>query len=143
MAHRVLAAGTIAAIGLLAGCGDDGEAETQTSEVVDPSTDALDAVPLVPRSEPFGRPSAEDGVQTRSYEVDGTTPERIIAFYADALPAEGWTQVEPTNREDTEQRADFVDEDHRLEISAIASDRQASEDDAEGGVQYSLVLRPL
>ncbi len=44
-------------------------------------------LPLPPRSEPLGERSEEDGVVARSYAVRDTSPERVLAFYSQQLPA--------------------------------------------------------
>lgn len=98
--------------------------------------------PAVSRSEPFGRPSTQDGIVTRSYRTDGATTAQLIDFDLEVLPERRWEEAEPGYRFDTGHRADFINQEHRLEVSATDVDRPATNDDRPAGVQFCLVLGP-
>ncbi|MFP5254573.1 MAG: hypothetical protein ACLGI8_01860 [Acidimicrobiia bacterium] len=98
-------------------------------------------MPLYPRSDPFGTRTEEDGIVTQSFKAVGATPTQVIDFYVETLTEQGWTEAEPAFRDDTSGRADFVDGDRRLEVSATTATDQAEGDPAGQVVQYSLVLR--
>lgn len=126
--------------GALAACGDDADtAEPAESPGVEQG--ALDDIPRYPRSEPFGTQTEQDGIVTQSFQATGATPGEVIDFYVDALTELGWTEAEPAFRDDTSGRADFVDGDRRLEVSATTATDQVEGDPAGEVVQYSLTLR--
>lgn len=142
---RSAAAATAALLSLGAcGSGDDDDVrDAQPSPGVSTfEGGALEELPLLPRSEPFGRPSELRDVTTRTYKTTGTTPEGVIDFYADRLAAEGWTRTEPVHREDGPGRADFVKDGRRLEVSATSVDEEPAAGSEKAVVQYSLTLRP-
>ena len=127
-------------------CGSDPTDTNETQPAPDVTTfeeGAFEQLPLYPDSEPIGARSEKDGVVTRSYKVQNVTVDMILAFYAERLEAAGWERAEPALRENTESRADWVNDQHRLEISA--QDIRGPEDPPSDQhvVQYSLVLHPL
>lgn len=128
------------------GCGS-GTESTETQPAPDVTTfqeGDFEELPLYPDSEPIGSRTETDGVVARSYEVRDVTVEMVIEFYDTRLQAEGWQRAEPVLRENTEHRADFVNDTYRLELSAQPI--RAPEDPPPTDlyvVQYSLVLHPL
>lgn len=140
-----LAAGLLALV--LAGCGSgDGQPATQPAPGVSTFEQGrFDELPQFPRSEPLGPRSEKDGVVTRSYEARGTSPERVLEFYREALD-EGWNMVSPIEKLGVGTfRAEWVDEDYRLLVSATRGPAIDPPDDASNEVvaQYSLALHPL
>ena len=127
------------------GCGSDvpDRSAQPAPDVTTFEDGAFEQLPLYPDSEPIGAQSEKDGVVTRSYKVKDVTVDMIIAFYEERLQAAGWERAEPVLRENTQSRADFVNDDHRLELSA--QDIRGPEDPPSDQhvVQYSLVLHPL
>lgn len=143
---RILIIALIALIGLMAigsgGCTDDSTDGSSRSDSTDLFTEGraeFDDLELVPGSTPFGDVTAKDGIVTRSYEVTGTTPAEIIAFYETALAEDGWAPSQPLHRSDSAGRADWLRDNFRLELSAVEIGAEAA-----GRVrsQYSLTLRP-
>lgn len=132
---------TLATLALLAACG--GDSQDGADGVVGRGMVAtFDDLPHPDRSQPFGSVSETDGVITRSYRVAGSTPAAVIDFYRERLEPNGWTPAEPAFREDGPDRADWVNDDYRLEVSATPSDaRDDRSTDGGAAVQYSLVLR--
>lgn len=102
---RLLAAATLGLSSVLYACADTPDRQAATGSA------AFDDLPLVPRSEPFGRPSTQGGIVTRSYQADGATAAQVIDFYLGALTERGWEEAESVYRSDTGHRADFIDQD--------------------------------
>ena len=96
-----------------------------------------------------GLPEAADRDEVRRpvYEPPSTSsgpdrgPRPGTGHYVGALTELGWTEAEPAFRDDTSGRADFVDGDRRLEVSATTATDQVEGDPAGEVVQYSLTLR--
>ena len=64
--------------------------------------DALSNVAPPPHSKPLGRRAVSAGGQQSTY-MTSATPEGVISFYKQLLPAAGWT-VTDTNSDDESER---------------------------------------
>lgn len=102
-------------------------------------------IPQFPRSAPLGPRHEEDGVVARSYKAPGASPDQVLDFYRNALK-ERWKMVTTVEKlgEGT-LRADWVDDDSLLRVSATRESLLDSGDDASktAVAQYSLTLHPL
>ncbi|MBW3536824.1 MAG: hypothetical protein KY395_03520 [Actinobacteria bacterium] len=128
----------------VAACGSDTGSETQPAPDVTTFTEGdFEELPLYPDSEPIGSRTETDGVVARSYKVRDVTVDMVIAFYDERLQAAGWQRAEPALRENTEHRADFVNDSYRLELSAQPIRAPEDPPTQLQVVQYSLVLHPL
>lgn len=131
---------------LLGGCGDggDGGAAQPAPDSTTFVQGRFDDLPQFPRSEPVSPTNEKNGVVVRSFLARGATPEAVLNHYRDVLISRGWRMV--GNIEEigmTTYRADWVNEEHRLRVSAT-SEPQLAEDAPSDQVttQYSLTLRP-
>ena len=143
--------GLVVAIGLLAvvpaGCASRGadQAAQPAPGVTTFEQGRFDNLPQYPRSEPLGPRTEERGVVARSYKVPGASPEQVLDFYRNALQAR-WSMVAPVEKLGVGTfRADWVNDDHRLRVTATQEGDVLSQDDASKTVvaQYSLTLHPL
>jgi hypothetical protein len=140
---RLAIAVVVVALACGSACGsDEPNADQPAPDASSFGRGTFDDLPSFPRSAPFAPRSEKDGVITQSWLAKGTTPEGVIDFFVDELAADGWRPAEPVFRSDTESRADLVKGDQRLEISAGRVTNTPTSVEADGGVQYSLVLRP-
>ena len=142
---RWAAAAALAAAALAgAGCGDADDAGDAAQPATDDSTfegTSIGDLPRFPRSEPFGTETETEDIATQSFRARGTSPEQLIDWYDEAL-GEDWVQVEPVHREPGPGRADWVNGERRLELSAIDVDDRDGDAGSEAVIQYSLTLRP-
>ncbi len=105
----------------------------------------FDDIPQFPRSEPLGPRHKKDRVVTRSYKAPGASPDQVLDFYRRALQ-ERWNMVTAVEKLGVGTlRADWVDDDYRLRVSATRESLLDSQDDASqtAVAQYSLTLHPL
>ena len=105
----------------------------------------FDDIAQFPRSEPLGPRHEKDGVVGRSYKAPGASPDQVLDFYRDALK-ERWSMVTAVEKLGVGTlRADWVDDEHLLRVSATRESLLDSEEDASETVvtQYSLTLHPL
>ena len=141
----VVATGILAVV--LAGCGPrDADPAAQPAPGVTTFEDGrFDNLPQYPRSEPLGPRTEKRGVVARSYKVPGASPEQVLDFYRETLPAR-WSMVSPVEKLGVGTfRADWVGEEYRLRVTATREGDVLSQDDASKTVvaQYSLTLNPL
>ena len=131
---------TVAALccALVAACGSETADPTVQGPAVTWVVAAdLEEIPLPAGSRPYAPAAIDGAVIAQTFQVIGTTPDRVLAFFDQALPREGWTAAAPLHREPSDRRSDWLSSDRRLEVSAIrapGSGRTA--------VQFSLILRP-
>lgn len=125
------------------GCGgsDTDTAEGPNDAGSEPVAAALRDIPRPVRSEPFGAASANGDVVAQSFQVTGVTAEAVIEFFDERLTADGWVRTTPVDREPGPGRADFVRDDRRLEVSAIAVTTEEAPGAEQANVQFSLLLR--
>ena len=105
----------------------------------------FDDLPQYPRSEPLGPRHEKEGVVARSFKVQGASPDQIMSFYRDALQ-DRWRMITGVEKLGVGTlRADWVDDEHRLRVSATRESELDERDDAARSVvtQYSLTLSPL
>jgi hypothetical protein len=147
--HRVAflpAAVLLVAVALTAcGRGDADPAAQPTPNVTTFQEGRFDDLPQYPRSEPLGPRADEQGVVARSYKVTGASPEQVMDFYRDALQ-ERWRMLTGVEKLGVGTfRADWVDDDYLLRVSATRESEVDSRDDASENfvTQYSLTLHPL
>ena len=147
---RHIRRGLVVATGILAvvlgGCAREADPAAQPAPGVTTFEDGrFDNLPQYPRSEPLGPRTEKRGVVARSYKVPGASPEQVLDFYREALPAR-WSMVSPVEKLGVGTfRADWVGEDYRLRVTATQEGDVLSQDDASKTVvaQYSLTLNPL
>ena len=139
----------VVATGLLAvfltGCREAGPVAQPAPGVTTFEEGRFDDLPQYPRSEPLGPRTEKRGVVARSYNVPGASPEQVLDFYRDALQAR-WSMVTPVEKLGVGTfRADWVDEDYRLRVTATQEGDVLNQDDPSRNVvvQYSLTLHPL
>lgn len=134
---------------ILGACGDDPEspAAQPAPAVTTFEQGGFDDIPLLPQSDPLGPRSETDGVVTSSYDVRGTTPQAVMAFYAETLEPDGWVPVGQAEQLglDTFQ-GDWTNTRSRSRLRVSATDTPAlgGDEDRGGSVltQYSLTLTP-
>lgn len=100
-------------------------------------------LPLVPRSEPVGTLSEEDGFVTRSYAAEGASPERVMEFYESSLPALGWDVVLPPEPSGTSTiQAEWASDELLLRITANEAAALGGDQNPTEAVtsQYSLIM---
>ena len=105
----------------------------------------FDNLPQYPRSEPLGPRHEKEGVVTRSFKVQGASPDQIMSFYRDALQ-ERWTMITGIEKLGVGTlRADWVNDEYRVRVSATREGELDERDDVAKSVvaQYSLTLNPL
>ena len=144
---------TVVALCLLSACGDNGGNGTPaanaqpTPQVTAFRPGAFDELPRYPRAAPVGRATEKHGVVAQSFSTTGTTPARVVRWYATALERRGWVIVEqPHAAGTTDWRLTVANDRDRLEVSSAPAPtlsdrgRPVSADEVE--VQYSLTLQP-
>lgn len=145
--QALLVTGTVLLAVVLAGCGG-GTADPVAQPAPGVSTfeeGRFDDIPQFPRSEPLGPRHEKDGVVARSYKAPGASPDQVLDFYGDAL-RERWNMITGVEKLGVGTlRADWVNDDYLLRVSAT---REAMLDSEEGAsetavAQYSLTLHPL
>ena len=142
-----LVTGTLLSAVVLAGCGA-GTADPAAQPAPGVTTfeeGRFDDIPQFPRSEPLGPRHEKDGVVARSYKAPGASPDQVLDFYRDALQ-ERWSMVTAVEKLGVGTlRADWVDDEHLLRVSATRESLLDSEDDASetAVTQYSLTLHPV
>lgn len=142
-----LVTGTVLSAVVLAGCGA-GTANPVAQPAPGVTTfeeGRFDDLPQYPRSEPLGPRHEKDGVIARSYKAAGASPDQVLEFYRDALQ-ERWNMVTAVEKLGVGTlRADWVDDEYRLRVSATRESLLDSEEDASetAATQYSLTLHPL
>ena len=82
-----LVAGAVAMSLVFASCSPSDEGTQPAPAVTTFEQGDFDGLPLPPRSEPLGQRNEEDGVVSRSYAVRDTSPELVLEFYSQHLPA--------------------------------------------------------
>ena len=82
-----LVAGAAAMSVVFSSCSPSDEGTQPAPAVTTFEQGDFEDLPLPPRSEPVGERSEEAGVVSRSYAVRDTSPERVLAFYSEQLPA--------------------------------------------------------
>ncbi len=105
----------------------------------------FDNLPQYPRSEPLGPRHEKDDVVARSFKVRGASPDQILNFYRDALK-ERWRMVTGVEKLGVGTlRADWVDDEYRLRVSATRENKLDDRGDAgtSAAAQYSITLNPL
>ena len=131
----------------LAGCGPrDSDPVAQPAPGVTTFEEGrFDNLPQYPRSEPLGPRHEKEGVVTRSFKVQGASPDQIMSFYRDALQ-ERWTMITGIEKLGVGTlRADWVNDEYRVRVSATREGELDERDDTAKSVvaQYSLTLNPL
>ncbi len=132
---------------LLVGC-QRGDADPVAQPAPDVTTfeqGRFDDLPQFPRSEPVSARAEERGVIARSYKATGASPQQVMDFYRQAL-GDRWRMVSGIEKLGVGTlRADWVDEDYRLRVSATTESGLDSRNDASETfvTQYSLTLNPL
>jgi hypothetical protein len=95
------------------------------------------SLPAYPDAEPAGTLTTDGTTSTRSYQVHGTTPTRVLAFYQKRLV--GWTVTQKAHplgaSSQTALRATWTRGSHLLSVSSETAVGLGSDD-----VQYSLQL---
>ena len=128
-----------------AGCGtpDDDEGTQPAPAVTSFEQGRFDDLPLPTESEPVGKRSEQDGVVTRSYKVEGMTPQHVLAFYEETLADRGWTSLGVEEMRNG-YRGDWSIEDWELRVSANQAPGlgESPNSDAKLLTQLSLVLTP-
>ncbi len=136
----------VATVLLLAGCGSD-EAERAAQPAPGVTTfeqGRFDDLPRYPRSEPLGPRSEKDGVVAQSFRATGAEPQQVLEWYRDEL-GQGWIMLTPIERLGVGTvRADWVQGEYRLRVSATREAELENRDDAARKVvsQYSVSLQP-
>lgn len=82
-----LMAGAVAMSIAFASCSPSDEGTQPAPAVTTFGQGDFEGLPLPPRSEPLGQRSEQDGVVSRSYAVRDTSPELVLEFYSQRLPA--------------------------------------------------------
>ena len=137
----------VLAAALLAACGGDDAGGVGSETGAQPQTqDArfvsgeFTGLPLPSGAQTFGSLTSDDGVTTQTYEVSGSTPERVLEFYDRELTADGWTAVQaPTKAGTTVYQGRWTDEAGR--VLEVSSSPISVDDPDSGTTQFSLVLR--
>lgn len=128
-----------------AGCGDpvDDEGTQPAPAVTSFEQGEFDDLPLPAETEPVGRRSEQDGIVTRSYKVEGMTPQDVLAFYEAELADLGWTSLGVEEMREG-YRGDWSTEDWELRVSANKAPGlgESASSDAKLLTQLSLVLTP-
>ena len=91
-------------------------------------------VPVPSSAEPVGGPQDVDGVQTQNYVVTSASPETIMSFYAEELPARGW--VERDRQEVGEALRSMWDMDD-VSLLVVATDRGDELEEVDLSLQLS------
>ena len=102
----------------------------------------FDEIPRLPGTSSLGARSEKNEIVTQTFRVEGRDPHQVIEFYDSRLPSNGWLRASPAYREPSTNRADFVRDDYRLEVSSALITNAGSDDADAVASQYSLVLRP-
>lgn len=141
----VVIAGVAAMSVVFASCSPSDEGTQPAPAVTTFEQGDFDDLPLPPRSEPVGERSEEDGVVSRSYAVRDTSPERVLAFYSEQLPAAAVVETPQAIGAGTSRGRWLVDG-RELTVSAtVGNTLDAIErfgDDAGVVTQLSLSLAP-
>lgn len=137
------------AMAIVGACGDDPESPSAkpVPAVTSFGQGSFDEIPLLPQSDPLGPPSETDGVVTRSFDLRGTTPEEVLAFYADALEPDGWVPASAAEQLGLDTfRGDWTNTESQslLRVSATDTPALGGDEDRGGSVltQYTLTLTP-
>lgn len=138
--------GCVLSVAALAACGGDGDdLDDEGAQPAPPVSTfeqgQFDDLPLPTDAEPVGPRSEQDGIVTRSYEVQGMVPRDVIDFYEQTLEEQGWSAVEIEEMREG-YRGDWTTEEWNLRVSANEA-RGLAEDSGEPTTQISLVLSPL
>lgn len=103
----------------------------------------LAALPLPGGTAPFGAPSQRDGVVTQSFKVTALSPEDVLDFYAEALPAQGWAvATAPVARGTDVWRGEWARNGRLLQVTASPDvDDGTDAGDGSPTTQLNLQLR--
>lgn len=147
---RYLGPAVVALIVLIGACGDDPEnpvAEPEPTENI-AAPGGFDDLPRPVSSEPVGPRNDADGGVARRYEVRGTTPREVMAFYTDALKADGWVPVGAVEELGLDSfRGEWTNTPggQRLQVSAADIPGLGGEEDRAASVltEFTVSLRPV
>lgn len=104
----------------------EGPAEGQPGVAAGAPIDAeLADLPVPDAARAVGEEVDQDGVQTQSYIITATQPEVVMDFYAEELPALGWT-LEDQTAFDVGLRSTWTQDDDQLPITANPDDQDTS-----------------
>ncbi len=132
----------------MSACGDDAPGTTggdddQSAAVPAPGVTSFtdgdfDGIPIPRGATEATTRTERDGAVSQSFTATSTSPQQIMDFFTDQLPALGWETVEEVRSTGTDSlAAAWVRDDERVEVSALLAQ---GIDDAES--QFSVVLLP-
>lgn len=141
--RAIVVAALLALVAPLAACADDDPDASPRPGTETFGEGQFSDIPLVEGSQQIGPTSTDgDGVVAGTWTVPGHTAPSIVEEMTSQLRSAGWTVlVEPVERPEGAFRAEFGDDQRRLEVIATGVDGIegiGSRVDA----QYSLLLHP-
>lgn len=137
--------GAALALGTLAACGSDAARTPSAAPAIGATTSSaapsdgtfdgdFDSLPRPDGAESVGARSQERDVTTQSFEAKGSTPEKLLDFFRDALARDGWEVDEPVDEVGTAAILGvWTSGAWTLRVSAVAAPNL-------DGAQYSLEL---
>ncbi len=105
----------------LAACagGSNGEGSRPAGQDAALVPDDFAALPRPEGALPFGDPTVDGATTAQSFQVTGSGPEQLLAFYENALGAAGWEPSAPAAEVgDGDWRGSWARDDETLTVSA-------------------------
>jgi hypothetical protein len=122
MAHRFLTElvvlGAVVGLGGCSAIGGFAADQAAPGQVARLEPGELTGLPTPGGAAPFGPPAEKGNAVTQSFKVTGLAPGDVLAFYADALPAQGWIVSTPTGGTGDVWRGQWARRDLILQVTA-------------------------
>ena len=140
----ILAAVMVSVVGSCGGGAEEPEAQPAPGVTRFTEDGIFDTIPTYPRSDPLGPRREVRDATVRTWSVRNATPEQVLRFYADALVADEWDEMEAPHAVNKSWRGSWRRQGATLQVSAgpaptVEQPEPASPDPI---AQYSLTLRP-